>query len=55
MRASHALCRADRIALDQAVDDLDPMGERDAVRERSAKMRKFDVGGNLIDKPTEIK
>ena len=31
VRSSHPLRAADRIALDQAVNDLDPAGERNAV------------------------
>jgi hypothetical protein len=35
MRAGHPFRAADRIALDQAVDDLDPAGERYAVHRAS--------------------
>jgi len=31
VRAGHPFCAADRIALDQAVDDLNPAAERNAV------------------------
>jgi len=42
MRAGHPLGAADRISLNQAVDDLDPADEGYTVHEPLVLMRRFD-------------